>query len=232
MSKQEDSDFRVEQKVTNTVGAEVYRDVKRLIKFCLKGIIAIVVILIVYVSYNDYVKDKHYKAKQVEYDKQRAIEAQQRKQAELARQQEELARRIDLPIAWNGSDKWRQGMRSWGNAGFVFTSNQFILNIDSKQLTKEQRARIQGKELSCAMKLSVGDYEEYIAGEFIGSIFGLEGDYETTVYDWNKARVSDSMFLYVDLDIIDADKKAPNFEAWDLKCGDLVSKVEYNKKGN
>ncbi|QHH08921.1 hypothetical protein EHC69_05905 [Vibrio parahaemolyticus] len=232
MSKQEDSDFRVEQKVTNTVGAEIYRDVKRLIKFCLKGIIAIVVILIVYVSYNDYVKEKHYKAKQVEYDKQRAMEAQQRKQAELARQQEELARRIDLPIAWNGSDKWRQGMRSWGNAGFVFTSNQFILNIDSKQLTKEQRAKIQGKELSCAMKLSVGDYEEYIAGEFIGSIFGLEGDYETTVYDWNKARVSDSMFLYVDLDIIDADKKAPNFEAWDLKCGDLVSKVEYNKKGN
>ncbi|HCE4654635.1 TPA: hypothetical protein NGT07_000431 [Vibrio parahaemolyticus] len=232
MSEQEDSDFKVEQKVTNTVGAEIYRDVKRLIKFCLKGIIAIVVILIVYVNYNDYVKDKHYKAKQVEYDKQRAIEAQQRKQAELARQQEELARRIDLPIAWNGSDKWRQGMRSWGNAGFVFTSNQFILNIDSKQLTKEQRARIQGKELSCAMKLSVGDYEEYIAGEFIGSIFGLEGDYETTVYDWNKARVSDSMFLYVDLNIENADDKAPNFEAWDLKCGDLVSKVEYNKKGN
>ncbi|EMW8521961.1 TPA: hypothetical protein ACF37V_002303 [Vibrio parahaemolyticus] len=232
MSEQEDSDFKVEQKVTNTVGAEIYRDVKRLIKFCLKGIIAIVVILIVYVSYNDYVKDKHYKAKQVEYDKQRAIEAQQRKQAELARQQEELARRIDLPIAWNGSDKWRQGMRSWGNAGFVFTSNQFILNIDSKQLTKEQRARIQGKELSCAMKLSVGDYEEYIAGEFIGSIFGLEGDYETTVYDRNKARVSDSMFLYVDLNIENADDKAPNFEAWDLKCGDLVSKVEYNKKGN
>ncbi len=229
MSKQEDSDFRVEQKVTNTVGAEIYRDVKRLIKFCLKGIIAIVVILIVYVSYNDYVKDKHYKAKQVEYDKQRAIEAQQRKQAELARQQEELARRIDLPIAWNGSDKWRQGMRSWGNAGFVFTSNQFILNIDSKQLTKEQRARIQGKELSCAMKLSVGDYEEYVAGQ---SVFGLEGNYETTVYDLNKARISDSMFLYVDLRIENADDKAPNFEAWDLKCGDLVSKVQYNKKGN
>ncbi|OUD46490.1 hypothetical protein [Vibrio parahaemolyticus] len=82
------------------------------------------------------------------------------------------------------------------------------------------------------MKLSVGDYEEYIAGEFIGSIFGLEGDYETTVYDRNKARVSDSMFLYVDLNIENADDKAPNFEAWDLKCGDLVSKVEYNKKGN
>ncbi len=240
MSEQEDSDFKVEQKVTNTVGAEIYRDVKRLIKFCLKGIIAIVVILIVYVSYNDYVKDKHYKAKQVEYDKQRAIEAQQRKQAELARQQEELARRIDLPIAWNGSDKWRQGMRSWGNAGFVFTSNQFILNIDSKQLTKEQRARIQGKKISCYMGLSIGDYKEDIAGktldiETVSELQKVDPVYFSSpeqVLLSAKGYLTNGMYLYVDLDIIDADKKAPNFEVWDLKCGDLVSKVEYNKKGN
>ncbi|EJG0703599.1 hypothetical protein C4G67_RS05485 [Vibrio parahaemolyticus] len=221
MSKQEDSDFRVEQKVTNTVGAEIYRDVKRLIKFCLKGIIAIVVILIVYVSYNDYVKEKHYKAKQVEYDKQRAMEAQQRKQAELAR-------RIDLPIAWNGSDKWRQGMKSWGNAGFVFAPNEFIVNIDSKRLTKEQKAMLQGKQLSCYMGLQVGDYSEDIVGfmDHSGSFDDARYSVPDTGY------ITNDMFLHVKLNVKNADERAKSFEAWDLKCGDLVSKVEYNKKGN
>ncbi len=61
MNKNEDFDFIIEKKVTNTVGAEVYRDVKRLIKLFFKGAAAIVMILVVYVNYNDYVKDKHYK---------------------------------------------------------------------------------------------------------------------------------------------------------------------------
>ncbi|EHK2883181.1 hypothetical protein J7H88_002786 [Vibrio parahaemolyticus] len=221
MSEQEDSDFKVEQKVTNTVGAEIYRDVKRLIKFCLKGIAVIVVIFIVYLRYDAYVHEKA----RLEYDKQRAIEAQQRKQAELAR-------RIDLPIAWNGSDKWRQGMRSWGNSGFVFTSNQFILNIDSKRLSKEQIVRIQGKKVSCYMDLLVGDYREGIAGDFGYSLDDVDESDPIHFTSSKEGYVSNDMFLYVDLDIIDADKKARNFDSWDLKCGDLVSKVEYNKKGN
>lgn len=60
MSNQEETDFKVEQKVTNTVGAEVYRDVKRFIKFFLKGIFAIVVIFIVYISYSDFVHEKQH----------------------------------------------------------------------------------------------------------------------------------------------------------------------------
>ncbi|OEA80347.1 hypothetical protein BBM68_01065 [Vibrio parahaemolyticus] len=225
MNKNEDFDFIIEKKVTNTVGAEVYRDVKRLIKLFFKGIIAIVVIFIVYISYSDFVHEKQRKAAQLELDKQRAVEAQQRKQAELAR-------RIDLPIAWNGSDKWRQGMRSWGNSGFVFTSNQFILNIDSKRLSKEQIARIQGKKVSCYMDLLVGDYREGIAGDFGYSLDDVDESDPIHFTSSKEGYVSNDMFLYVDLDIIDADKKARNFDSWDLKCGDLVSKVEYNKKGN
>lgn len=221
MSKQEDTDFIVEQKVTNTVGVEVYRDVKRLIKLSLKGIVAIVVIFIVYINYMDSVNEKKRKAAQLQYDKQNAIEDQQRKQAELAR-------RIDLPIAWNGSDKWRNGMKSWGNAGFVFTPNEFIVNIDSKRLTKEQKAMLQGKRFSCYMGLQVGDYSEDIVGFMDHS--GSPDDARYSVPD--TGYITNDMFLHVKLNVKNADERARSFEAWDLKCGDLVSKVEYNKKGN
>lgn len=222
MSEKEDPKIKVEQRVTSTVGAEIYKDFKWILKLCCKGIVVIIVLLVAYSYYTDTVREH----RNAQYQQELEEQAQQRELKVKQQQQIELAKKIKIPIAWDSSDKWRRGIRSWGNSGFIFTSNQFILNIDSSKLTKEQKARIQGKEFSCVMKLSVGDYQEYIVGD---SVFGLDGNYDTIVYSMkHKGKVTDSMLLYVDLDIEDADKKAPNFDTWDLKCGDLVSFVEYN----
>lgn len=204
----------IEKKVTNTVGAEIYRDAKRLFMFLLKCAVVIILMLIAYVSYNEHQKEERYKARQAEYEKQQVLAEQQREKLKQA----ELARRIDLPISWYGSDKWRENMRSWGNSGFVFTSKQFILNIDSAKLTRVQKAMLQGKAFNCSLKLFIGDYEETFADSF----FKL-GPYA----DGNNSQITNDMFLHVQLNTSDADKKARNFEKWQLICGDLFSEVNY-----
>lgn len=126
--------------------------------------------------------------------------------------------RFSVAPMWNGNDKWRTKLNSynWGNNGFTFTSDTFIMNIDSKALGSKAKEHLRGKTTTCDLSLFRDGYESVqIATKAEGYI-------------------NDSFFLtiplkshYVRYDM------AKNYRSFHLVCSDSIyalnSNISYNR---
>ena len=182
ISNEKDSDGPTIKVEHISVGSEIYRDIKRLIKWVGILVISLITLLILYFGYNYSLNE----AKSVADNQAFKIE-QEKNQARVQQYEKERLDNMAILDASYSDINWRayipvdayNGYKMW-----VFDSNgDFKLNIDSSKLSNVSKAKLLSESHKCSLTLSItkSDYSKQLMTRFYNSNSNVNSDFILTV---------------------------------------------------